>query len=109
VREAAPGNLTVSAAAMKINFTVIILAAVVSLFDPFKSPLTPVAAFNMAEKSLRHSTLCELPGDPSLILTTNVDLGEQKLAVMKLCSKAVADHTGKPESYVGASHRGLLE
>jgi hypothetical protein len=46
-------------------------------------------------------SLCKLPGDPSLILTTNVDLGEQKLGVMKLCSKAIAEHTGKPESYVG--------
>ena len=26
---------------------------------------------------------CELPGDPSLILTTNVDLGAKKLDVMK--------------------------
>jgi hypothetical protein len=47
--------------------------------------------------------LTEHPGDPSLILTTNVDLGERKLDVMKACSKAVAEHTGKPESYVGES------
>jgi hypothetical protein len=45
--------------------------------------------------------LTEHPGDPSLFLTTNVDLGERKLEVMKACSKAIADHTGKPESYVG--------
>lgn len=28
-------------------------------------------------------SICELPGDPSLILTTNVDLGSTKMHVMK--------------------------
>ena len=72
-----------------------------------------------------------LPGDPSLSLTTNLDLGEKKLEIMKgtckelfrcskvcvdiiissffnlpsnypsACSKAIAARTGKPESYVG--------
>ena len=45
---------------------------------------------------------CQLPGDPSLILTTNVDLGDKKMEIMKACSKAIASATGKPESYVGA-------
>ncbi|KAL3783033.1 hypothetical protein ACHAW5_005385 [Stephanodiscus triporus] len=44
---------------------------------------------------------CDLPGDPSLILTTNVDLGDDKLAIMKELSSLVAKVTGKPESYVG--------
>lgn len=48
-----------------------------------------------------HHPFCDLPGDPSLLLTTNVDLGDQKLPIMKACSKAIAKHTGKPESYVG--------
>lgn len=52
--------------------------------------------------------LAEHPGDPSLILTTNVDLGERKLDVMKACSKAIADHTGKPESYVGKFTSGAF-
>lgn len=26
---------------------------------------------------------CQLPGDPSLILTTNVDLGDKKMEIMK--------------------------
>ena len=26
---------------------------------------------------------CSLPGDPSLILTTNVDLGDKKMEIMK--------------------------
>lgn len=40
-----------------------------------------------------------LPGDPSLVLTTNVDLGEKE-AFMKQVSAAIAAATGKPESYV---------
>jgi phenylpyruvate tautomerase len=46
---------------------------------------------------------CNLPGDPSLILTTNVDLGDKKMEIMKACSKAIAKHTGKPESYIAVS------
>lgn len=30
-----------------------------------------------------HHPFCSLPGDPSLLLTTNVDLGDQKLEIMK--------------------------
>ena len=45
-------------------------------------------------------------GDPSLILTTNVDLGENKMAFMKAVSKAVAKGLGKPESYVAIAVRG---
>lgn len=88
---------------------------------------------------------CQLPGDPSLILTTNVDLGDKKLEIMKgmntraypprvdlraclvpdhslalshrivasclsfvvdpAISKAMEEHTGKPESYIGKCHR----
>jgi len=44
---------------------------------------------------------CDLPGDPSLILTTNVDLGAKKMEIMKDISKAISVHTGKPESYIG--------
>mmetsp|Transcript_17650 Transcript_17650/g.29983 ORF Transcript_17650/g.29983 Transcript_17650/m.29983 type:complete len:103 (+) Transcript_17650:21-329(+) len=47
---------------------------------------------------------CSLPGDPSLILTTNVDLGDKKMEIMKACSKAIAAQTGKPESYIGMCH-----
>lgn len=66
-----------------------------------------------------------LPGDPSLVLTTNVDLGDKKLEIMKgkskpsglqviqslfasyppfiftACSKTIQAATGKPESYIG--------
>jgi hypothetical protein len=50
-----------------------------------------------------HHPFCDLPGDPSILLTTNMDLGGQKLDVMKSISKSIAKHTGKPESYVGTS------
>lgn len=29
------------------------------------------------------TNFCDLPGDPSLILTTNVDLGDKKMEIMK--------------------------
>ena len=47
--------------------------------------------------------ISELPGDPSLVLVTNLDLGEKKLDVMKKCSKAISEATGKPEAYIGVS------
>jgi len=50
-------------------------------------------------------TLQVCAGDPSLILTTNVDLGENKMAFMKAASKAVAKGLGKPESYVAIAVR----
>ena len=30
-----------------------------------------------------HHPFCDLPGDPSLILTTNIDLGDKKVEIMK--------------------------
>jgi hypothetical protein len=30
-----------------------------------------------------HHPFCDLPGDPSLILTTNIDLGDKKIEIMK--------------------------
>ena len=45
-----------------------------------------------------------LPGDPSLILVTNIDLGDNKVEFMKACSKAICKTTGKPEAYVGKIH-----
>ena len=59
---------------------------------------------------MSHFTPCELnahpsslPGDPSLNLVTNVDLGDKKLDFMKACSKAIEEATGKPEAYIGVS------
>ncbi|KAG7364826.1 Tautomerase/MIF superfamily protein [Nitzschia inconspicua] len=45
----------------------------------------------------------QLPGDPSLLLVTNLDLGDKKMEIMKECSKAISKATGKPESYIGVS------
>lgn len=42
-----------------------------------------------------------LPGDPGVILYTNVTMGDKKMAFMKAVSQAVASCLGKPESYVG--------
>lgn len=45
---------------------------------------------------------CMLPGDPSLVLHTNVRLAD-KSAFLRAASKAVAATTGKPESYVAVA------
>eukprot|EP00586_Coscinodiscus_wailesii_P016823 CAMPEP_0172507592 /NCGR_PEP_ID=MMETSP1066-20121228/204922_1 /TAXON_ID=671091 /ORGANISM="Coscinodiscus wailesii, Strain CCMP2513" /LENGTH=129 /DNA_ID=CAMNT_0013285185 /DNA_START=175 /DNA_END=564 /DNA_ORIENTATION=+ len=42
-------------------------------------------------------------GDPSLILTTNLDLGDQKLDAMKAISEAISKHSGKPETYIAVA------
>lgn len=42
----------------------------------------------------------KLAGDPSLILTTNIDLGPKKRDIMKSISKSIAKFTDKPEEYV---------
>ena len=44
--------------------------------------------------------LSQLPGDPSLVVYTNVDMGDKKSAFMVAASSAVAQCLGKPESYV---------
>jgi hypothetical protein len=46
---------------------------------------------------------CTLPGDPSLNLVTNINLGDKKLDFMKACSKAIQAATGKPEAYIAVS------
>jgi hypothetical protein len=51
----------------------------------------------------------QLPGDPSLLLVTNMDLGTKKLDIMKECSKAISAATGKPESYIGTSFFPFVE
>ena len=68
------------------------------------SSLSLVSAFAMSSiPNARHPhhPHCDLPGDPSLILQTNVDLGDKKADVMKELSALVAKSLGKPESYVG--------
>ena len=63
--------------------------------------LSLVSAFAMSGIPNARHPHCDLPGDPSLILQTNVDLGDKKADVMKELSALVAKSLGKPESYVG--------
>ena len=65
------------------------------------SSLSSVSAFTMNSIPNARHPHCDLPGDPSLILQTNVDLGDKKADVMKELSALVAKSLGKPESYVG--------
>eukprot|EP00591_Stephanopyxis_turris_P013076 CAMPEP_0195530470 /NCGR_PEP_ID=MMETSP0794_2-20130614/33358_1 /TAXON_ID=515487 /ORGANISM="Stephanopyxis turris, Strain CCMP 815" /LENGTH=127 /DNA_ID=CAMNT_0040661987 /DNA_START=184 /DNA_END=564 /DNA_ORIENTATION=- len=60
-----------------------------------------MSSCNSFDSSSPHPSV--LPGDPSMVLTTNLDLGDKKLDVMKGISKAIATHTGKPESYVAVA------
>ena len=46
------------------------------------------------------SDLSKLPGDPSLVIHTNVAMGDKKAEFMKAASKAVADCLAKPEAFV---------
>ena len=41
-----------------------------------------VSSTRMNSQQERHP-FCDLPGDPSLIIVTNVDLGDKKLDIMK--------------------------
>ncbi|KAL7437037.1 hypothetical protein ACHAXM_005427 [Skeletonema potamos] len=66
-------------------------------------PVSLVSAFTMSSSPIGRHPHCELPGDPSLILQTNVDLGENKVRIMKDLSALVAKSLGKPESYVAIS------
>ena len=56
--------------------------------------------FSPCELSAHPSSL---PGDPSLVLVTNLDLGgkEKKEKIMKACSQAIQKATGKQEAYIG--------
>ena len=46
------------------------------------------------------SDLSKLPGDPSLVIHTNIKMGDKKMEFMKAASKAVAKCLGKPENFV---------
>eukprot|EP00970_Alexandrium_tamarense_P014056 scaffold3855_cov199-Alexandrium_tamarense.AAC.10 len=63
------------------------------LFSTMNDP----SDINIKPESPRHAH-CDLPGDPSLILTTNVDLGDAKGDILKQLSALVAASTGKPET-----------
>ncbi|CEF99936.1 Macrophage migration inhibitory factor [Ostreococcus tauri] len=44
--------------------------------------------------------LCRLPGDPSLVVHTNVAMGDKKRAFLLAASRSIAETLKKPESYV---------
>ncbi|GMH84535.1 hypothetical protein TrST_g1314 [Triparma strigata] len=62
-------------------------------------PSTSAFRRSLALASAKDS-ICDSPGDPSMILNVSVDLGDKKVEVMKGISAAIAATTGKPESYV---------
>lgn len=47
-----------------------------------------------------NTSLQQMPGDPSLVVHTNVDMGDRKNAFMVDASAAVAQCLGKPEAFV---------
>lgn len=44
--------------------------------------------------------LCDLPGDPSLVVHCNVKMGDKKRPFMLAASRSIAETLKKPESYV---------
>jgi hypothetical protein len=69
----------------------LIIISSLGLFVPVSAFLSSVhhSKSNKLELISRMATIerginiCDLPGDPSLILTTNIDLGDKKLEIMK--------------------------
>eukprot|EP00804_Cyclotella_cryptica_P007784 CCRYP_001388-RA/>CCRYP_001388-RA protein AED:0.17 eAED:0.17 QI:48/1/1/1/0.5/0.66/3/2302/104 len=61
-------------------------------FSVYSSSLIELQSMNMPKDTGRHPH-CDLPGDPSLILTTNVDLGADKKDLLKTLSALVAAST----------------
>ncbi|KAL9187539.1 hypothetical protein ACHAXT_001642 [Thalassiosira profunda] len=86
--------------------TLALLPSPAASFAPFASRSVAhqhslqMSADNKSTSAPGRHPHCDLPGDPSLILTTNVDLGDDKGAILKELSALVAASTGKPESYV---------
>jgi hypothetical protein len=53
------------------------------LYSGKPNPTINSASASLPVNGEHQTSICELPGDPSLILTTNVDLGSTKIDVMK--------------------------
>jgi hypothetical protein len=72
---------------LKASVLLLSFAAVINSFatpSPFETKLA--RSMSSPNQNLNNSDrhpFCDLPGDPSMILTTNVDLGTEKLAIMK--------------------------
>ncbi|ABO99130.1 predicted protein [Ostreococcus lucimarinus CCE9901] len=63
------------------------------------APRARVATPRAALGAIRRD-LVDLPGDPTLVVHTNVDMGSRKRAFMLAASRSVAKTLKKPESYV---------
>lgn len=72
---------------MKLAHSVVLV--LLGCFSPsltaFGTPISKHSAATVLEMSSTEGShpFCSLPGDPGLILTTNVDLGDKKLEIMK--------------------------
>mmetsp|Transcript_10763 Transcript_10763/g.15849 ORF Transcript_10763/g.15849 Transcript_10763/m.15849 type:complete len:175 (-) Transcript_10763:26-550(-) len=82
---------------------ILVVVAIVPTFSFSIISRRPTAGTLRMSSQQEHHPFCDLPGDPSLILTTNIDLGEEKMEIMKSISKVITKHTGKPETYVAVS------
>jgi len=87
-----------------VGFVVLALSSLdaLQLRMPAALRLTPAAA-NRQFKTVLSSPPCDistLPGDPSLVLSTNIKMGDAKRSFMVAASKAVSTCLSKPESYV---------
>jgi hypothetical protein len=54
-----------------------------SIFDQSGALNSVTTSVSTVDNEEQQNSVCELPGDPSLILTTNVDLGTAKIDIMK--------------------------
>mmetsp|Transcript_5531 Transcript_5531/g.15247 ORF Transcript_5531/g.15247 Transcript_5531/m.15247 type:complete len:167 (+) Transcript_5531:2-502(+) len=89
---------------MALGLAVLVCAAAVhpaQIGQPSLVSLSKVSRTHMSASSgiPLDADPCTLPGDPSLVLHTNVKL-EDKAAFMSAASKAIEAALGKPESYI---------
>ena len=73
-----------------LAFVLVLIISANGFTDPHlsakQSKNIPLTTSKMSENpfpATPHHPFCDLPGDPSLMLTTNVDLGAKKLEIMK--------------------------
>lgn len=76
-----------------MNISAVFLGLVFSLSCSIALSFAPIDSKSVVNTSVMSTStnndriedhpFCSLPGDPSLILTTNVDLGDKKMAIMK--------------------------
>lgn len=65
-----------------LSLALIVVAAQSFVYNSIATRHSTAAAMDPSTSNEQHP-FCLLPGDPSLILTTNVDLGDKKMEIMK--------------------------